>query len=287
MPTVLNGHEGHSISSIEFKKSYKASDKSSKTTSSKAKPKNLAQGSKSVSGTSKNGDKSMDRSSQRSRDSKENKYKSKEGGKPEERGSKQIETFSQRNYSSENVVEENKHEERKYRGSENPVNKRPKVAMPPNNKPNLIEYKSQHSDTHLSDYGEPVSYHSSVLDSSSSKERMQLDIPPIVKVKSRDRDDERQAQQDVVMLDESSHNDNFKEIDDFTDQQKEYIQKLLDNKLDDQKERLMGYFQNMQIEMIRQFQIQYLELSQVIDDVLDSKNRNKFVNNLNTKEDSD
>ena len=41
----------------------------------------------------------------------------------------------------------------------------------------------------------------------------------------------------------------------------------------------------MQIEMIHQFQIQYLEPDQVISDVIESKNRSKFINNL--QDDSD
>lgn len=42
----------------------------------------------------------------------------------------------------------------------------------------------------------------------------------------------------------------------------------------------------MQVEMIRQFQIQYLELEQVISDVIESKNRSKFVNNLQDDKDN-
>jgi hypothetical protein len=41
--------------------------------------------------------------------------------------------------------------------------------------------------------------------------------------------------------------------DDFTEDQKEYINQVLEDKLSLQKERLLGCFQNLQIEMIRQF----------------------------------
>jgi hypothetical protein len=74
----------------------------------------------------------------------------------------------------------------------------------------------------------------------------------------------KRINRDVDMIDDAmgNHNqDDFEEFDDFTDQQKEFIQRIMDRKLGDQKEKLVGYFQNMQIEMIRQFQIQYLELS--------------------------
>jgi hypothetical protein len=93
----------------------------------------------------------------------------------------------------------------------------------------------------------------------------------------------KRINRDVDMIDDAmgNHNqDDFEEFDDFTDQQKEFIQRVMDRKLGDQKEKLVGYFQNMQIEMIRQFQIQYLELSDWIDEAIQAKNRNKFINNL-------
>lgn len=61
---------------------------------------------------------------------------------------------------------------------------------------------------------------------------------------------------------------------------KSSLTKYLTNRLDEQRERLMSYFENIQIEMIRQFQMQYLELSDSIDEAIASKNRNKFINSF-------
>lgn len=106
-----------------------------------------------------------------------------------------------------------------------------------------------------------------------------MEIPPIVKISENTLFDDP-TNEDFRLIDAEMRGDKAGDFDDFTDQQKEYISNVLDQKLAKQREKLTNYFQNMQIEMIRQFQIQYLELSQVIDDVVESKNRSKFVNNL-------
>mmetsp|Transcript_16995 Transcript_16995/g.14925 ORF Transcript_16995/g.14925 Transcript_16995/m.14925 type:complete len:130 (+) Transcript_16995:590-979(+) len=66
------------------------------------------------------------------------------------------------------------------------------------------------------------------------------------------------------------------EYDDFTENQKGYINKLLDEKLDIQREKMINYFQNIQLEMIRQFQMQYLELSDVIEGAVEGRKKEEF-----------
>ena len=61
---------------------------------------------------------------------------------------------------------------------------------------------------------------------------------------------------------------------DFSEEQKRtifrFIDELLEEKLAAQKERMMSNFQNLQIEMIRQFQTQYEELSSTLAATLES-----------------
>ena len=66
------------------------------------------------------------------------------------------------------------------------------------------------------------------------------------------------------------------EFDDFTDIQKSYITNLLDEKLSIQREKMMDYFQNLQLEMIRQFQMQFLEISDVIEEAVEQKKKKDF-----------
>ena len=116
---------------------------------------------------------------------------------------------------------------------------------------------------HLSAYGEPMSMSASVMSSPQKNENnKEFKMEPIPKMADLDS---KELEKDVNMLDIDMRQDDFEEFDDFTDQQKEYIGEILDSKLSQQREKMMNYFQNVQLEMLRQFQIQYLELSQVIE----------------------
>lgn len=135
--------------------------------------------------------------------------------------------------------------------------------------------KEMDSDAHLSAYGEPMSMHSSVLSSSSKNETHTFE--PAQEEEFKDVDVE-------MMPHDEGEGEEKLEFQEFSEEQKKYISRLLDDKLKIQKEKLTKYFQNMQIEMIRQFQMQYFELEQVIDDVIESKNRTKIINS-NEEED--
>ena len=148
----------------------------------------------------------------------------------------------------------------------------------PRQKMKKLPIQEMASDAHLSAYGEPMSMHSSVL-STSSKNEVQTFEPEPEPEDFKDVDVEMRPQ-------EEEEGEERIEFQDFSEDQKKYISKLLDDKLKNQKEKLTKYFQNMQIEMIRQFQMQYFELEQMIDDVIESKNRTKFINTLEEDEDS-
>jgi hypothetical protein len=240
-PTILSGHEGKSISSLNFQNNYKSEKSSSKVLGmrdNRSRSNNFGT-TQSESAIQKNEEtKSDSKASFKSSVSKENRYDSRLKG------------------------EANKEEKI---GAD--ITPRQKMMRNPINE---ID-----SDAHLSAYGEPMSMHSSVLSSSSKNEAHTFE--PELEEEFKDVDVEMRPQE------EDEENIEFQ---DFSDDQKKYISKLLDEKLKIQKEKLSKYFQNMQIEMIRQFQIQYFELEQVIEDVIESKNRTKFVNSLEDDEDS-
>lgn len=156
----------------------------------------------------------------------------------------------------------------------------------------------------MSAYGEPISAHSSVLSvsevadskeensmhngrshKSGRRERSERDKPSKVKEIQPPEPipDYPMDLQDLGDVDEGVTGLG----DEFTDQQKEFVSELLDEKLTEQRDKLMNYFQNMQLEMIRQFQIQYLELADVIDSTIESKNRKRFINPFEKTGESD
>ena len=274
------GMRENNISSIEFKKNQKSNKPvKPQTTSNRSRTEKHIPSSHSESNVNYTSEsKPLEVSGVSSHEAKENRYGTR--SKPNEKllksssGSKQnvSETMSQRKYSTENLTETDNPLAKKSSYAENVRSKRQKVDPG-----EIVEYQSQKSETHLSAYGEPVSMHSSVLSSKSKNNSNQLEIPPIPKIQQNNFFEE-DKEVGYRIMDVEMRDDKIDEFDDFTEQQKEYINNILEEKLRNQRERMITYFQNMQVEMIRQFQIQQLELEQDIEDVIEAKNRTKFVN---------
>lgn len=291
-PTVLSGHDNKNISSIQFQKSKGKSEKSSASSSSsnKSRTEKNIQSSSSATNirndedrvTPKEPNKSMIETSHGlTKDTKivmkeESKYssKSRQTDKLLDR-SKLIEAnMSQTNVKSEDMVSDKGPKKKSfYEKSAYAEHLRNKSKK---NSPDKLEDYGIKNDPHLSDYGEPASMHSSVISSSSRSNIKEVEIPPIKRIPDNAYEDD--MKDDFRMMDVEMKDDRMSEFDDFTTDQKQYIENLLQDKLTQQREKMMGYFQNMQIEMIRQFQIQYLELTDVIESAVKTKQRNKFIN---------
>lgn len=269
-PTVLNGHEGKKISAIQFQKNDKKNkETSSVTPKSKVDKSSPAQ----VATTSVTEKEESKRQVEKAQESKENRYGTIKQSTEISLTNSDIqsdasESMSQRKYSTENIMDPTG-QGRKSHYTEHLRSRRQKIDKP-------ATTKIDKNDLHLSEYGEAVSMHSSVLSTSSNVNKPV--IPPIPRIQENNFFEMEKS--DLRSMDVEMKDDRPSELDEFTDQQKEYIAKLLDEKLSRQRERMVSYFQNMQIEMIRQFQIQYLEMTEVMEEVIESKNRNKFVNNL-------
>jgi hypothetical protein len=272
--------KGNNISSIEFKKNQKTKPTKPQMTSNRSRTEKNIPSSHSESNVNYSSEsKPLEVSGVSSHEAKENRYGTR--SKPNEKllkpssDSKQnaSETMSQRKYSTENLAEVDNPLIKKSSYAENVRSKRQKIDPG-----EVVEYQSQKSDPHLSAYGEPVSMHSSVLSSSSKTNKSnRMEIPPIPKIQQNNFFEE-DKEVGYRIMDVEMRDDKIDEFDDFTEQQKEYINSVLEEKLRNQREKLITYFQNMQIEMIRQFQIQQLELEQDIEDVIEAKNRSKFIN---------
>jgi hypothetical protein len=288
-PTVLAGHDGKNITSIQFQKSKTKTEKSG--TSSKSRSQRNIQNSSSavniinnenqISGKepSKN---VLDISATEIKDNKilnkeETKFstKSRLADKLLEKSNMNELNVSQNNYKTEDILFDKETKKKSFYEKpsygEHLSNKSKKSA------PDEVDGYGNHADAHLSDYGIPVSMHGSVVSSSSRSNMKEVEIPPIIQIPENNifEDD---FKSDFRMLDVEMKDDKMLEYDDFTQDQKQYVENLLDDKLSQQREKMMDYFQNMQIEMIRQFQIQYLELTDVIEGAVKTKERNKFIN---------
>lgn len=281
LPTVLNGHSGKYISSVQFMKPYKSSKTASEPKTTKAKVPGKTTNSESFQQaattleprTSKNSTDNLHV------DAKENfetvsEYRGISNDNKIEMSEDKTDTISQRKYSTR-VLEESKYPAKKTT-YERPVQNRIKIDRLPisgDKSPSL----------HLSAYGEPVSAHSSVISTTSKIETRAINIDsidaiePISRHQRQDSDDNLNKR-DIESIDAvMAKQDELEEFVDFTDQQKEYIQKVIDSRLSEQREKLANYFQNMQIEMIRQFQIQYLDLVELIENAAKKKNKSRFM----------
>ena len=142
------------------------------------------------------------------------------------------------------------------------------------------DYMSEKSEPHLSAYAEEYSVQSSAI-SHTSKYKHQTPIPPITHLKENNmlNDEEEAKELGIEAFEEKEteiKDEKMIEYDDFTDKQKGYISNLLEEKLTLQRERMLNHFQNMQIEMVRQFQIQYLEIAETIEKAVENKKKREF-----------
>lgn len=291
-PTVLSGHDNKNITSIQFQKSKGKSEKSSASSSSsnKSRAERNIQSSNSAANIRNNEDRITPKEPNKSmietshglqKDTKiatkeESKIssKSRQRDKLLDRSNLNEANISQANYKSEELVSDKDGKKKSFYQksayAEHLRNKSKKSS------PAKIEDYGIKNDPHLSDYGEPASMHSSVISSSSQSNIKEIEIPPIKRIPDNVYEDD--MKDDFRMMDVEMKDDRMSEFDDFTTDQKQYIENLLQDKLSQQREKMMDYFQNMQIEMIRQFQIQYLELTDVIENAVKTKQRNKFIN---------
>jgi hypothetical protein len=289
-PTVLAGHDGKNITSIQFQKSKTKTEKSG--TSSKSRTQRNIQNSSSAVNiinnenqiSAKEPNKNMLNIS--TTEIKDNKIINREETKFSTKSSRQTDKLleksnmsevnvSQNNYKTEDILFDKEAKKKSY--YDKPSYGEHLSSKSKKSTPDEVDGYGNHADAHLSDYGVPVSMHSSVVSSSSRSNVKEIEIPPIIQIPENNifEDD---FKNDYRMLDVEMKDDKMLEYDDFTQDQKQYVENLLDNKLSQQREKMMDYFQNMQIEMIRQFQIQYLELTDVIEVAVKTKERNKFIN---------
>lgn len=135
--------------------------------------------------------------------------------------------------------------------------------------------RAEKTDPHLSAYADEISAHSSAM-SNSSRPTKKTDPPPIPKIPQIKEANPFEIEDQVLVTEPDAKDEKIIEYDDFTEKQKKYIDKLLNDKLSTQKEKMIEYFQSVQLEMVRQFQLQYLELSDVLENAVEEKQKRDF-----------
>jgi len=268
----------NNISAVEFMKMYKGEN--SKGTSSRSKRSRAENSDTPPNDTRTNVSEEFKHleESTPSRSSRENRYTQRRG--VTEKLVKQVpdksavvgESISKRKYSNNNIAESKDYKK--------PIDytekEAPKVLQKQRSK---LDY--DRSDVHLSEYAESMSAHSSVMSSSSKDDSNQVVIPPIIKVNENNLFDmEEKDSNDFRMMDMDVKSSQVGQMNEFTDEQRQYIANLLDEKLTLQKEKLTTYFHNMQMEMLRQFQIQYMEIEESIENAVQVKKHKQFANYL-------
>ena len=154
-------------------------------------------------------------------------YRDKNRSKNLETGNNdKLETMSQRKNSSRNILEENKYPPRKMDHDKVSPSRLRLEKIKNMNKPNKDK-----SSLHLSAYAEAQSVHSSAMSNSSKVETREINIDSIApRLEQRlENYNSNENNMEIKPIDiDMQYNRDIEEFDDFTDKQKEFINKVLD-----------------------------------------------------------